>query len=237
MQSNKNSKYLDLNFAFKELGDKRCVLLGAAPVKNLDFINNFLHESDFIICVDGGLNLQNKLKFKVDLIVGDMDSKTSKLPKSNDIVFLNKEKDETDMMAAAKQGLSKGFDKFAILAGVGGRLDHTYANFCTLNFLAKNGANAILADEYNRAFILLEGFKILFDTFAKNTAKYVSIFPFGCKFCQVTGEGFKYRLDDAIKIFIHESRGISNEITDERARLSADKGTALVFSSSDQAFY
>jgi thiamine pyrophosphokinase len=196
-------------------------------VKDFNFIKKILSKNDFLICVDGGLNLCKKLHLKIDLFVGDMDSKKSPLPKINTLI-LNKEKNETDTMVAARQGLLKGFNDFLILGGTGARLDHLYANLCTLKFLTKNKVRASLLDEHNEILILPKGSKISI----KKTTKYFSIFPFGCNFCQLSGHGFKYKLNGT-KIFSHATNGISNEILDKQAKLFVENGTALIFSSND----
>ena len=55
-------------------------------------------------------------------------------------------KDDTDMLAAIKEGLKLGYKEFVIYGGQGGRLAHTMANIQCLNYLKEKGARGYLMD-------------------------------------------------------------------------------------------
>ena len=112
----------------------KCIVVGAGDLTMGELA---LQENDYVIAVDGGLSYCGILAVEPDMIIGDFDSlsEQEKLAVANlkeqipeRIVELPVEKDDTDMLAAIKQGLELGFRDFRIYAGCGGRFDHTFAN-------------------------------------------------------------------------------------------------------------
>ena len=60
---------------------------------------------------------------------------------------LKPEKDDTDTLAAVREGLERGYRKFYFYGALGGRLDHSIANIQTLLFLKKQGAVGYILTE------------------------------------------------------------------------------------------
>ena len=96
----------------------------------------------FVIAADQGLRYLEEAGITPDLIVGDFDS-LGIVPQGANVVRHPVEKDDTDMMLAVKTGLARGYRTFVLYGGLGGRLDHTYANFQTLTYLARHGAVSV----------------------------------------------------------------------------------------------
>ena len=97
-----------------------------------------LGAEDYVIAADGGLKHTQKLNLVPDAILGDFDS-LGYAPEGANVFPV--EKDDTDAMLAVRHGLSLGYREFILYASVDGpRLDHTVANFQTLQYLADNGA-------------------------------------------------------------------------------------------------
>ena len=127
----------------------RCVIVGAGPIENYIRTREYLKEDDFFIFCDGGLRHRAGLDIRPDLIIGDFDSFSEAEARADGapMVILPREKDDTDTVAAAKEGLSRGFTQFLLIGAIGGRLDHTLGNVYLLEFLAGTGARGeILTD-------------------------------------------------------------------------------------------
>ena len=93
---------------------------------------------DLIIAADGGLRHTQALGLTPEVILGDFDS-LGYVPEGANVFPV--EKDDTDAMLAVRRGLSMGADRFLLYGSVDGpRLDHTVANFQTLQYLADQGA-------------------------------------------------------------------------------------------------
>ena len=120
----------------------RCVIVGAGDLSPADFPEK--REGDLWIAADGGQKYLEGAGIRADLFLGDLDS-LEQAPKGIDATLLPRRKDDTDSVAAAKEGLRRGYRRFLILGGLGGkRLSHTAANFQLLAFLKDQGAEGEL---------------------------------------------------------------------------------------------
>lgn len=205
--------------------DGKCIVIGAG---DLTVGTMEVHEEDLVIAVDGGLGYCSVLGVEPDLILGDFDSVSpdeakaveeleQKIPER--ILRLPREKDDTDMLAALKEGIRRGYKDFRIYGGTGGRFDHTLANIQCLLYLKKQDAVGYLVDGTGMILVLVD------ETveFQKGLEGYLSLFSLSEKSEGVTIKGMKYPLDRAV---IHNDFpvGISNEFTGEQALISVEKG-------------
>ncbi len=143
-----------------------------------DFAPHLLQikEGDFVIAADGGYSHLTNCPVTPHLFIGDGDS-LGFLPQGIPTVVLPKEKDDTDMLAAIREGLTRGFRHFALYGALGGeRFSHSLANVQALAFLASHGAEGEIIDENSRISLLTEGSHKL-----DCEDGYVSLFAFGGK--------------------------------------------------------
>ena len=205
--------------------DGKCIVIGAGDltVGTLE-----VAEKDFLIAVDGGLGYCSLLGVEPDLILGDFDSVSPEEAKVVEaleqqiperIVRLPKEKDDTDMLAALKEGLCRGYRDFRIYGGTGGRFDHTLANIQCLLYLKKHGAVGYLVDGTGMILVLMDESV----EFQKGLEGYLSLFSLTEESVGVTIRGMKYPLEQAV-IRNDFPIGISNEFTGETAVVSVEKG-------------
>lgn len=191
-------------------------------MENCDYLRGLVSNGDYIICVDGGSRHLEKLKLKPDIIIGDLDS-AGNLPDGVEILKYKCEKDETDTMLAVMHGLKLGFKKILLLGGLGGRLDHTFANLCVLQYIARNGAKGHFADGNNEAYFVENG-EI---SFKRRENYYISVFPFGGDAAGVTEKGFKYGLENAV-MKTDFPNGVSNEFEEDEGVISVKNGSLLI---------
>ena len=112
-----------------------CIIFCAADFHGLI---SPLAQDDFIIAADGGLAHVEKLGITPDGILGDFDS-LGYTPEGSTVFPV--EKDDTDAMLAVRKGLELGYKTFYLYGSLDGpRLDHTVANFQTLQFLCDHDA-------------------------------------------------------------------------------------------------
>lgn len=185
-------------------------------------------EDDYVIAVDGGLSYCSILNVEPDLIIGDFDSVSGgeleaiavlrqEIPER--IITLPHEKDDTDLLAALKHGLSLGYEDFRIYGGMGGRFDHTLANIQCLLFLKKHGATGYLVDGTGMMFVLQNEAVHL----NRNLEGALSLFALSKEARGVCIENMKYCLKDAC-ITNDFPIGISNEFIGEEALISVEEG-------------
>lgn len=202
--------------------EKLCVIFGAgaytAPKLKRD-------KNTLVIAADGGYAEAKTAGFDPDIIIGDFDSGAAPTDTEAFVVKLNRDKDDTDMLAAVKTGLRRGCDIFVIYGGTGGRLDHTVANFGTLAYLNAFGAQGYLVDEHSVATVITDGKFIP----PKTAVGTVSVFAYGGNATGVTLKGLKFPLDN-YELTPEFPIGVSNETIDgKRAEITVKHGTLLIF--------
>ncbi len=179
-------------------------------------------EHDFVIAADAGYLHLSNLAVVADLVVGDFDSMSRK-PNHPNIVEHPAEKDQTDMLLAVGEGLRRGYKTFVVLGGLGGRLDHTYANIQTLAYIASKNARGYLLGGGTAVTVIQNG-SIRFDA---DKSGIVSVFSAGDTARGVTLKGLKYPLTNAEINNLH-SVGISNEFTGTSSEISVLHGTLVI---------
>jgi thiamine pyrophosphokinase len=195
-----------------------CYIFGAMPIDSIDFIIN---KEDIVIAADSGIINTQKFNIKPDYIIGDFDS-LGYTPADHNTIVYPVEKDDTDTMLAVKLGLEKGYKNFRVFGGIGGRLDHTYANIQTASYVAENGGNAIFYGN-NENLTVLKNNQI---TFEKENKGNISIFALDE--CQnVNIKGTYYELNNG-NLSINFPLGTSNKFNNNKATISVENGKLLI---------
>lgn len=198
---------------------KNCIIFGAGP--------RYRHKPPLkgdalIIAADGGYESLCKSGISADVVIGDFDS-LSVPPDHPKVIQLEKEKDDTDMLAAIRYALSEGCSCFHLYGGAGGRTDHTLANIQCLAYLAQQGAEGYL---YGKDFVMT----CICNGYMDLDPEYQGIFSVfsysetasGVSLERVKYELHKAELNNAFPI------GVSNEFIGAAARFSVENGTLLI---------
>lgn len=180
---------------------------------------------DLVIAADGGLTYLEQYGLAPDLVVGDFDSYTmpEKPSPALKTVVLPKVKDDTDMVAALREGKNRGFRVFHIYGGTGGRLDHTLANIQCIADLAQKGCKGYLFDR-DTVITAIHNDQITFPATAYGT---ISAFAHTEICTGVYERGLKYPLTDATLKNTYPL-GVSNEFTGSNSEISVRSGTLIV---------
>ena len=196
----------------------KCVIFCAAEFTSL---LEPIGSEDHVIAADGGLKHTEKLGISPDEILGDFDS-LGYIPTDSRVFPV--EKDDTDAMLAVRRGLQLGFREFILYGSLDGpRLDHTIANFQTLQFLSDHGAFGSLAGNEYLVTVVKNG-TLRFPAGCEGT---VSVFCLGADAEGVTLKGLYYPLDRGT-LTAGFPLGVSNHFTGEAAEISVEKGSLLV---------
>ncbi|MEF9894682.1 MAG: thiamine diphosphokinase [Clostridia bacterium] len=176
---------------------------------------------DLVIAADGGYRHLQAAGIAPDIVVGDFDSAPA--PMSGQVIKLPCEKDDTDMMAAIKLGLARGYRAFALYGGTGGRIDHTLGNIQALCYLAQHGAQGRLYD----AEVVLTAITNARLRFTGADRGTVSVFPLAGDACGVSIEGLKYPLN-GVKMRAAVPLGVSNELLGGPGAVTVTDGTLVI---------
>lgn len=195
-----------------------CVIFCAG---GFDALARPLGAEDYVIAADGGLRHTQALGIVPAEILGDFDS-LGYVPEGARVYPV--EKDDTDAMLAARRGLELGFREFVFYGALEGpRLDHTVANFQTLQFLADRGARGFLVGRDTLVTVVKNGSL----TFPAGAEGNLSVFCLGPDARGVTERGLYYGLTNGV-LTAGFPLGASNHFTGEQAVISVEEGSLLV---------
>lgn len=196
----------------------RCVIFCAGE---LDGILEPIRPGDFVIAADGGLAHTRALDIRPDLILGDFDS-LGYVPEGAEVSPV--EKDDTDAMLAVRRGLALGYREFLLYGSLDGpRLDHTVANFQTLQYLADRGAQGYLAGKRELVTVVKNG-TVCFPETARGN---ISVFCLGADAAGVTLRGLYYPLERVV-LTAGFPLGVSNHFTGSPAEITVEDGSLLI---------
>ena len=196
----------------------KCIIFCAADFHGLVAP---LEKDDYILAADGGLAHVEKMGITPNGILGDFDS-LGYTPEGSTVFPV--EKDDTDAMLAVRKGLELGYREFYLYGSLDGpRLDHTVANFQTLQFLCDHGAYGYLIGKDYMVCAVKDG-TLHFD--AACTGIF-SVFCMGADAEGVTIKGGKYEADN-VTLSAGFPLGVSNHFEGNPVTISVKKGSLLI---------
>jgi len=209
--------------------DRICYVAGAMSLS--PSLRPFPAPGDYVIAADRGYDSLMAYGVVPDLVVGDFDS-LGYAPQHPNVTQLPREKDDTDMVYALRKGLELGYRRFVLLGGVGGRLEHTFANLQLLDWLTTQGATGFLAGEKTVA-TALRGNAI---TFPPSMSGFLSVFCNSGTAEGVDLTGLKFPLKNHT-ISSSFPLGVSNEFLGTEATVSVREGSLLLLWEDKGDFY
>ena len=196
----------------------KCLIFCAG---GFDGLLEAVNEADCVIAADGGLVHTQALGITPDVILGDFDS-LGYVPEGSTVFPV--EKDDTDAILAVRKGLELGYKAFVIYGSLDGpRLDHTVANFQTLQYIADNKAMGYLVGK-TYIVTVVKNEKIVFPASASGI---VSVFCQGADAKGVTISGLQYPLENGT-LTAGFPLGVSNHFVGQPAEISVADGSLLI---------
>lgn len=197
---------------------ERCIIFCAG---GFDSLAMPIEKEDYIIAADGGFAHLEKLGLTPNAVLGDFDS-LGYVPENANVFPV--EKDDTDTMLAIRHALEKGFGEILIYGALDGpRLDHTVANFQSLQFLADRGAIGYLIGQTQIATVI----KNETVTFPADSQGIVSLFCLGADARGVTLQGLKYPLENGT-LTSGFPLGVSNHFLGIPSQITVANGSLLM---------
>ena len=197
---------------------RTCYIVGAG-----EFFSDFSpNEGDLVIAADGGYKELTERGIRCDLLVGDMDS-IDRVPCGVEEIRLPTHKDETDMYVSYMEGVRRGYTSFIIYGGVGGREDHTFANYSLLIGAKERGHNIKLVGEQFDIFAVRNE-RIEIESPPSRT---LSLFAFGANAYGVSVSGAEYEVC-GITLTPSFPLGVSNSTVGGTLSIDVLSGSVLV---------
>lgn len=181
-----------------------------------------------VIAADSGYDHALRLGLAVDVLVGDMDSISPEglahaMDSGAEIVRHDADKDHTDLDLAMAAAIGRGARHIDVHGAEDGRMGHLIGVVLGLTSEAWAGVDVRWHVASGEVRVLRSGMDM---TVGAHAGDLVSIVPVG-DIDGISATGTRWPLDrDAMPA--GSTRGLSNEIVDPPARLSLDRGVALV---------
>ncbi len=185
-------------------------------------VRELLASADLVVAADGGADVALAYGVRVDAVVGDLDSVSTKvrstLPAS---AFHHLDQaDRSDLEKVVEFCLGQGANSVDIVGAGGGRADHALANLSVLTLFRGRARVRLIDDRF--VVSLVEGEQ----TVDAPAGTVVSLVALGE--CQgVTTRGLRWELADSTLTF--GTRGIHNEIAVPPAKILVRAGDLLLF--------
>jgi len=199
---------------------KGLIFAGGEFSEPQDFAD-ILAEKPIIVCADSGYDSAAALGIAPDVIIGDMDSVSRKLPAGIKQIKLNREKDDTDTQSCIDYLIEECCGEITLLGALGGRTDHELANIMLTVYAAKKGAKLIIKTKDTEVFAVSGIAEI-----SGNIGDLLSIIPIFSDAEGIYLSGLKYPLNNAT-VEIGKTVGISNEFISEKATVKVKKGMVI----------
>lgn len=199
---------------------------GAGPVPEVDY--------EFVIAADSGLTLASGLGWRVDLVVGDMDSVDpaaleEAAAAGAQVERHDRDKDRTDLELALAAARRHGADRVHVAGGAGGRLDHVLAN--ALCLAADDWSGLEISATYGAARVWVVRVAAEMEG---GVGDLVSLVPVGGPAHGVHTTGLRWHLAGDT-LAPASGRGISNEFAAPQATVSLAAGTLLAVAPGPEA--
>jgi thiamine pyrophosphokinase len=187
---------------------------------------------DFVVAADLGAHHALAWGWRVDLLVGDLDSLGAEEARRFEaagtrVLRVQAAKDETDTELALSEAIARGPEQIVLCAASGGRTDHLLANVLLLTRpdLAMADVRLVDGGETVRLLQAREGEAGL--TIQGGTGDLVSLLAFGGDATGVRTEDLLYPLYGET-LPLGQARGVSNVMTAERCVVRLQHGQLLV---------
>ena len=158
-----------------------------------DLVGQLLEWSPFVVVLDGAIKRVHELGIKVDVLLGDFDSKNvvaEQILQQQQIEIIHTpDQDKTDLQKGIEFLISRGFDAVNIIWATGRRADHNLSNVTDI-VRYKSQINIVVLDDYSNIFVLP---KVFSKWYVKSTP--LSLMPIGVV-NGVTTQGLSYNMQN-----------------------------------------
>lgn len=184
-----------------------------------------------VICADGGLRKAELLGLRPTVVIGDGDSLDADTlavlgERGVEVRVHPPEKDESDTQLALLEAARRGARRIIVLGALGGlRFDHALANVLLLALPELAGRDVALLDGTTTVRLLSAGSRRLEVT--GRAGDLVSLLPLTARVNGVRTDGLRYPLQGET-LSQGPARGLSNELTGERASIDIADGRLAV---------
>jgi thiamine pyrophosphokinase len=207
----------------------RAIIFANGTLPDPTAARNLLRDDDFIVAADGGLHNALASGVTPHAVIGDFDSVTptelAGVEKTGaHVIRYPAQKDETDLELAVHFVLENQFRVILVVGALGGRLDQMLGNIALLADVPP-GVDIRLDDGCEEVLLVNSHVDI-----TGQRGDTISLIPWGAPADGVSTENLRYPLRGET-LYPPKTRGISNEMLGENAKVQLARGTLIVIHS------
>ncbi|HLF60569.1 MAG TPA: thiamine diphosphokinase [Acidimicrobiia bacterium] len=179
---------------------------------------------DLVVAADGGYEIAVGLGYRVDVVVGDMDSiTTTPLPDHVVVERHPADKDQTDLDLAFELAIREDPARVVIVGGTGGRHDHEMATAGLIGSTRWENIEEIDWVSSRSRSHVVRGRRMVHG----DVGATVTLLPLGGGVAGITTRGLQWELNDA-DLEPGSTHGVSNVMRTPVAEISTSSGCLLV---------
>jgi thiamine pyrophosphokinase len=186
----------------------------------------WLKQATTVIAADGGSAHLQRLDFRPNLVIGDLDSISPDVQNwldRHDVPQIKHptHKDETDLELALLYAAATFAEPIRVFGALGGRLDQELANILLLAHPQLRVRDVQLVEQWQRAWLVVET-----TTIHGAIGDTVSLVPLAGDAHVARTTGLAWELRDSVLTF-GQARGVSNVLSAETATVTLSSGLVL----------
>ena len=211
-------------------GQEPALIIANGESCSNELLGQLLEWSPFVVVLDGAINRVLELGIKIDVLLGDFDSKnhaTEQIQAQQKIEIIHTpDQNKTDLQKGIEFLISRNFDAVNIIWATGRRADHNLSNTTDI-VRYKQQINIVLHDDYSKIFQLPKRYQ---KWYVKDTV--LSLMPVGVV-SGVTTQGLSYNLQNDVLTLGYRTSSSNSAAQDGQVIIEHTEGDLLMMECRD----
>jgi len=211
-------------------GQEPALIIANGESCSNELLGQLLEWSPYVVVLDGAINRVLELGIKIDVLLGDFDSKNHSVEQIQaqqkiEIVH-TPDQNKTDLQKGIEFLIARNFDAVNIIWATGRRADHNLSNITDI-VRYKQQINIVLHDDYSKIFQLPKRYQ---KWYVKDTV--LSLMPVGVV-SGVTTQGLNYNLQNDVLTLGYRNSSSNSAAQDGLVMIEHTEGDLLMMECRD----
>lgn len=211
-------------------GQEPALIIANGESCSNELLGQLLEWSPFVVVLDGAINRVLELGIKIDVLLGDFDSKNhavEQIQAQQKIEIVHTpDQNKTDLQKGIEFLIARNFDAVNIIWATGRRADHNLSNITDI-VRYKQQINIVLHDDYSKIFQLPKRYQ---KWYVKETV--LSLMPVGTV-SGVTTQGLSYNLQNDVLTLGYRTSSSNSAAQDGQVMIEHTEGDLLMMECRD----
>lgn len=211
-------------------GQEPALIIANGESCSNELLGQLLEWSPFVVVLDGAINRVLELGIKIDVLLGDFDSKNhavEQIQAQQKIEIVHTpDQNKTDLQKGIEFLIARNFEAVNIIWATGRRADHNLSNITDI-VRYKQQINIVLHDDYSKIFQLPKRYQ---KWYVKDTV--LSLMPVGVV-SGVTTQGLSYNLQNDVLTLGYRTSSSNSAAQDGQVMIEHTEGDLLMMECRD----